>query len=284
MPVKEIDFELIENKSESKVFTLTNDDGSVYDMTGSSASCKFYNTGDPDNPTTIACTINTSTGKITVPFTNIHTADLGIFEYIIEETKVDTTVVPVVMGNITIVEYTPFSNTIEAFLRSELPDGLTLNSDYQNQRITYWRLILQDAFEITDEFLNIESAWPTLVNALIAKLIAYDALILAAKGSLINFLGGNVTESDQFGGPVKKVETGPANVEYYSASDILSDLFQKNAQGYSAIDELKADLCGLANKLKVKLPMCKGNIIPIKPQYHQNPDWDYPILTDPSDS
>lgn len=275
-----IDIQLIEDKEVDKLFTITNDDGTIYDMTGSTAECKLYL--DPESPTTIACTIDVGTGVITVPFTTTHTANVGTFEYIIEETNAGGTVISVAQGQIVIVSYTPFSEAIEAYLNSELPANLVLTEEYRNQRIMYWRRTFQSAFDITDNDLNIEEAWPVLVNALLAKLVVYDALILAAKGSFIQFMGGShqSTTSTTGGGALKSVETGPAKVEYYDSAASAKSAFSTSAGGMSFFESLLSGICGLANQLGVKVHMCSGNTIPIKPQYHQNSDWDYTTLAE----
>ena len=277
MTVKEIDFKLVRAKIESKVFKFTNSDGTVYDMTDSTAVCHLYLTG---TPTDIPCTIDVGTGKVTVPFTATHSAGLGVFEYILEEIKISTEVIPLVQGNIQVIEYVPFSESIEAFLRSELPANILLTEDYRNQRILYWRYILQDAFLIADVDLNIESAWPTLVNALLAKLVVYDALMLSARGSFMAFLGGDYTTTDTIGGTISKIETGPTNVEYFDTAKGLESMLKPNSSGQTGLETLTDDICGLANHLRVKVSMCKGNKIPISPKYFQNANWAYPTLDD----
>ena len=272
MTIKEIDFNLIKDKAEKKVFILTNSDDTVYSMAGSTVVCKFYKAPTP--PVEIACDIHLVNGTITIPFTVVHADALGTYEYIIEETKSDASVVPLVKGDIGILDYIPFSETIEAYLRAELPANLTLTMDYRNQKIFYWRRILQSAFEISDANLNIESAWPTLVNALLAKLVVYDALMLSASGAFVQFLGGDYTSTSTVSsGGVKSVETGPVKVEYFDTATSAKNAFVSSAGNLSMFETLKQGLCGLANQLRVKLPMCNGNVIPISPQFHQNPDW-----------
>jgi len=276
MTVKEIDFKLVKDKIESKVFKFTNSDGTVYDMTDSTAKCFLYKTA---TPTEIVCTIDVVTGKITIPFTAAHSDTLGTFEYILEETKITTVVIPLVKGNIAILDYVPFSESIEAYLNSELPANLTLTMDYRNQRIMYWRRILQTAFAIADADLNIESAWPTLVNALLAKLVVYDALMLSASGAFAQFMGGDYTATDTIaGGAVKSVETGPARVEYMDASASAKNAFASTGGQPSMFQNILVGICGLANQLGVKVPMCAGNKIPIAPRVYQNPDWIIPTL------
>lgn len=283
MVTVEIDFSLTKDKAESKVFKFTNADGTVYDMTASTAECQFYKAGPPpSSPVTITCSIDVPTGKITVPFTISHSDTLGTYEYVIEEDVGGTgTILPLVKGNIAVLDYIPFSESIEAYLRSELPANLTLTMDYRNQRIMYWRRILQAAFEISDANINVESEWPTLVNALLAKLVVYDALMLAASGSFVQFLGGDYTDTSTVGGGgVKSVETGPAKVEYYDTASSAKQAFAASAGNISMFEALKEGLCGLARYLQVKIPMCDGNKNVYIPEFHQNPDWDYPTLGD----
>jgi len=278
MTVKEIDFKLIKGKAESKVFKFTNFDGTIYNMVDSTAKCLLYLTLTPIE---IVCNVDEINGKITVPFTITHSAINGTFEYIIEETKVSTEVIPLVKGNITVLDYVPFSETIQAYLNAELPANIVLSEDYRNQRIFFWRKILQSAFNIADQDLNIEEKWPILVNALLAKLVVYDALILAAKGNLIGFFGGSFTSSESTGqGGVKSIETGPTRVEYFPVGDTIETMFKRNAQGVSALDTFKEDICGLSEFLQVKLPMCAERNMIITPKYFQNPDWVYPTLSD----
>jgi len=278
MNTKEIDFKLFKDKSENKIFRFTNSDGTVYDMTDSEVNCNLYLDGPDIAPTELECIIDIPNGKVTVPFTDTETADIGIYEYQIIETKGDDTEVLLIQGNISIINYVPFSANIQAYLNSELPATITLTEDYRNQRIFYWRRFLQSAFDISDANLNFEDQWPTLANALIAKLVVYDAMMLAATGNFFAFFGGDYTSTDDIGGPLRAVETGPARVEYYSTGDGIQALFQKNSSGYSAFDQMLIGLCGLANKLGIKIPMCQGNDIRIMPKYYQNPDWDYTTL------
>lgn len=274
----EIDIGLVKDKAVNKTFVFTDDDG-VYDFTDSTVILRLYK----ETPVEIDCTFDLATGTVTVPFTTAHTDTLGLFEYVIEETKADTSVIPLVKGNIEILDYVPFSQNIEAFLASELPSNLTLTSNYRNQRIMYWRLFLQSAFDIPDEDLNTESAWPTLVNILFAKLVVYDAMMLAATGSFIHFLGGSYTSTSTLSGNTKSVETGPTKVEYYDISSSAKNALTSSGGGVSMLDVLKSSICGLSNKLRVKLPMCDAKNKVISPKYYQNPDWDYVKLSEMDD-
>jgi hypothetical protein len=198
----------------------------------------------------------------------------GKYEYLIEETKQDLSKVPLTKGNLSLAEYIPFSESIEAYLASELPTDITLTEDYRSQRITYWRRFLMNAFYVGEGNLNVDSAWQPMQNAFIAKLVAYDVLILAAKGSIMHIFGTATIHntSPSSGGDIKKIVTGPAEVEFFSAGDGLEKIMKAGPQG-SALDTLISDICGLANFLKVKVPMCKAVAVPFFPKFYTNEDF-----------
>lgn len=279
---KELDFTLLKGKDATKVFKFTNEDESIYDFTGSTVRLNLHLTG---TPTVITGAIDISTGKVSFAFTSTHTVNEGNFEYIIEETKDTSAVIPLIKGNTIISPETPFSTSINAFIRSELPTNLELTEDYKQQRILYWRLFLQEAAVIEDADLHVEANWPLNYNMLISKLVVYDALLRGAKYAFVETIGGSNSQSsseETSSGGVKKIETGPASVEYFDTSTAVKEAFASGSgsDGLSLFDTLNINLCGLANKMGIKLPMCRRlrTINPIIPQYSQNPDWDYPTL------
>jgi hypothetical protein len=271
--MKEIDFTLYADKTGSRTFGFTNQDNSIYDLTGSIVDMLLYL--DPSSPVTISGTINIITGKVTFTFNTSNTDNTGIYEYIIEETKLNTSKVLLTRGNIIIKEYVPFSLSVEAFLATELPIDITLNDNFVTQKIIYWRTFLMSAFNISTIYND--SVWSPMQNALIAKLVAYEVLTLAAKGSLLSVLGGtyNTTTSSSEGG-VKRIVTGPAEVEFFPAGDTIQQIFKQDTAGNSVLDSLVKDICGLASFLKVKVPMCKYVNVIIGPKYYQNANWHMP--------
>lgn len=96
--------------------------------------------------------------------------------------------------------------------------------------------------------------------------------------------GGNTTTPDPWvvtfqattvttvtgSGALKSLETGPSKAEWYDSSTTVSTLFKPAAgkDGRSVFDELTSDICSIAHRLRIKLPMCKplvhGVIVPCK--------------------
>ena len=103
-------------------------------------------------------------------------------------------------------------------------------------------------------------------------------MMLSTRGAFFMFMGGDYTSTTEISGPVKKIETGPTNVELYSTADGVKDFLRAEKGSVSILDTMLVDLCGLANRVKIKVPMCSGNTIPIAPKVYQNPDWEFPTL------
>lgn len=271
--MKELDFILYSGKNQTKTFIFTNLDDTIYNFTGSTVVMNVY--VDPLSPMVISGTITIATGRVLFNFPGVDFSIPGIYEYIIEETKSDTTKVPLIRGNLKVEEYIPFSQAIDAFLDTDLPADITLDENYKMQRILYWRTFLASAFYIPQASINTDSAWSMMANALISKLVAYDALMRAAKGSLLHLLStsSSTTTSSTTGG-IQEIETGPARVRFFQPSETMQQVFSSTSkEGFSVLDTLISDICGLANFLKVKVPMCKGNKVVINPQRYVNTDW-----------
>jgi hypothetical protein len=271
--MNELDFTLYEGKSQSKTFIFTNLDNTIYNFTGSTVRMSIY--FDQSSPVIIVGSITLATGRVLFNFPSASLGTPGLYEYIIEETKSDSSINLLIRGNLKLEDYVPFSQAIEAFLDTDLPADITLDENYKIQRILYWRTFLASAFYIPQASINTDSAWSMMANALISKLVAYDALMRAAKGSLLHLLStsSSTTTSSTTGG-IQEIETGPARVRFFQPSETMQQVFSSTSkEGFSVLDTLISDICGLANFLKVKVPMCKGNKVVINPQRYVNTDW-----------
>lgn len=280
----EIDFKVYKDKNQIKSFSFKNEDETVYNFTGSTVTMKYYKNGPTETPEEISGAITLATGVVSFNLLPAVLDEVGIFEYVIIETRSDTTEVPLIKGNIIIEEYVPFSLSIEAFLATELPTGMELDYNFRTQKIKYWRLFFQDTYDIPDSAINNDAVWPILVNALIAKLVVYDAIALALQGNLMAILGGNSvsTSSSTTTGDVKSIETGPAKVEFFPAGETVSQILRSTAssQKGNVLDEFQTSLCILARKLTLKLGMCKADKVVTIFQYHKNPDWGFQSVYD----
>lgn len=267
--VYEIDFNGYISREFKKLIQFFNEDNSLYDFSNSgNVVLKLYK--DNENPLTIVGVKNIPNSTVEFTFDPVtHNNELGRWEYVIEDNKTDSSVIKIGHGNYAVSEYTGFSSSVLSFLHTELPTNIQLTANFINQRLMYWRLILQDAFEITDANLSQDSAWPTLVNAMLAKLVVYDALDQASRGAYMQFIGYQNNQATPQG-TIKKVETGPTSVEHFDISTAVKNALYAPQGGKSFFEVITESLCGLANRLKVKLPMCSGNKICISPIVYKN--------------
>lgn len=83
--------------------------------------------------------------------------------------------------------------------------------------------------------------------------------------------GGNDSEDGGARGDrVKQITTGPTEVQFYdSVSDSISSLwktFSNAMQPGGVIDELRKNICTLAERLEIFLPFCRQPYSPVVPR------------------
>lgn len=175
-------------------------------------------------------------------------------------------------------------NLINEFIPHELSDKM--NNDQKSLYINKWQLYIGPLVnrprgkEIPIEHYNDELYYEGLENQLIMELAAWDYLntkilnILTGSGQYLKDLttiGG--TEDEGFEGTrgdrVKRIQTGPTEVEYYDTlSEAASSLFKAYSQAVKpggVMDELRKNLCMLASRLSIYLPFCQQSYHPTIP-------------------
>ena len=142
--------------------------------------------------------------------------------------------------------------------------------------INKWQLYIHPLVNhfIPKEEYNNELYYEGLENQLIMELSAWDYLhtklynLLARAGQyLSNVTGLTEEETDGIGQSrgdrIRKITTGPTEVEYFDAmSDSIGSLYStyyKALQPGGLIDEIKKQLCMLAERLEIYLPLCQHN-------------------------
>lgn len=276
--IGEIDVPLYKDKAQTKSFVFRNRDDTFYDFTGSVVTMEYFKDGIDNPPEEVVGTVTIATGRVAFAFTAILLDTIGKFPYIIISDKSGVEDV-ILKGELIVKDYVPFTDTIESYLAIELPVGLILDTNFVTQKIKYWQLYLQSAYSISDSLVHNENSWPLMVNILIAKLVAYDALVLSIRGNVLNVFGSSVSTSSTTKS-VKSIETGPAKVEFYPTGDTLSQIIKSTstAGGNNILTNLAEDLCGLASKLTLKLPMCKAENLVMIFQFYQNTSASSPMI------
>ena len=151
---------------------------------------------------------------------------------------------------------------IDQYIPKELTKSVTFN--IKRQFIEKWQLYIQPLVNhnIPLEEYNNELYYEALENQLIMELAAYDFLSWTLAKSLesssvpIQPTSSEVDDSTNSNGRIKKISTGPTEVEYFDDSDSNANVIKAiNSSGI--LDMLKLSLCGLSDRLDIYLPMCR---------------------------
>ena len=139
---------------------------------------------------------------------------------------------------------------IDTIIAQHLPVGVTLDVPTRDNLIAKYQLWIAILVEpiVVDPNIHTESFYSTLANQLIAEMVVLDLIELGAAAFMLS-LGNQVGAA---GKEVKKVTTGPADAEWYSASDSWQSIMKPGG----AKDMLKQSTCGLASRLRIVLPWC----------------------------
>lgn len=250
--VQKVDFSYFRGLVLNKVFLINEVVNGVvqpYDMTGKVINLEMR---DRSNVPVLLYTIAgvVGVGTVSFPFTNLQTDLVGIADYQIIENP--ALLLQYGSANFTLAQdFMPFGDLVV----NELPPGLVLPAAFIALKATEWRLYLQKA--ITPPIANIdvqnEAAWPILVNILIAKLVVFDFIIKSIK----SLIAGSTLQDVGSGANIKKVETGPSNVEFHDPFAALAKFFNRTKYG-TPLQAMAIDICQLARRLRVYLPICEN--------------------------
>lgn len=176
------------------------------------------------------------------------------------------------------------SDSIYNLIDSYIPDEFIkyITNKAKRVYIEKWQLYLQPLVEpeVPLDKYNDEFAYPALVNQLIVELAAYDWLITGIM-NLVRTVSSSVEDSssssdgsvvsEPTNGNVKKITTGPTEVEFFesklSGEDVSS--ITKTVTGAlqpgGILDSIKSNICMLAERLDIYLPICdqvEHNVVP----------------------
>lgn len=175
-------------------------------------------------------------------------ASYGIYNLILSETNAEGTGQKTIQ--IVVTQFPSLNLTIISMIKGDLPTGFVVDPLLLDQDIKKWQLYLQPEMVpvIADSDVFIETAWPTLANVMIAKLVVYEIILRGASQAV------TATSNNSGKGGLKKLETGPSNAEWYDGSVFWSSIFKGGPD--SVIGQLLGEICLYANRLKITLPFC----------------------------
>lgn len=170
---------------------------------------------------------------------------------------------------------THLSGSIYQLIDTYIPENIfgVVTSSTKRQFIEKWQLYLQPLVNhcIPLQEYNNEMYYEALENQLIMELVAYDFMSVQVanmvKAQAQSILENNTTSSsggseppDGYQGDVKKIQTGPTQVEYFNPnedeSDLASNIIKALGPG-GLLDMMKENLCMLAGRLDIYLPICE---------------------------
>ena len=178
-------------------------------------------------------------------------------------------------------------NLIDLYVPANLvDDGMTLQQ--KTTFIQKWQLYLGPLVNHcipVEEYTN-ELYYEGLENQLVMELAVWDFLnmqiisLLTGTGQYIDSLtyqssnthgeDDGESEGDEYGTTkrVKRIQTGPTEVEYFDElSDSLSTLYKAYSEALKPngiIDVLRQNICNLASRLLIFLPICDNPYKPVK--------------------
>lgn len=170
---------------------------------------------------------------------------------------------------------THLTDSIYNLIDTYIPANLRINMtrDEKAIYITKWQLYIQPLVnhEIPLEEYSNELYYEGLENQLIMELAAYDFLYIRIENMLVQTAEQLnkqiISESSSESGEeeegrdrIKQITTGPTEVQYYDTlTDSLSTLYKSYATATAPggiLDDLRKNLCMLAQRMEIFLPIC----------------------------
>lgn len=169
---------------------------------------------------------------------------------------------------------THLTDSIYNLIDTYIPANLRINMtpDEKAVYINKWQLYIQPLVnhEIPLEEYSNELYYEGLENQLIMELAAYDFLYIRIENMLVQTADQLnkqvISESSSESGEgnsrdrIKQITTGPTEVQYYDTlTDSLSTLYKSYATATAPggiLDDLRKNLCMLAQRMEIFLPIC----------------------------
>lgn len=167
--------------------------------------------------------------------------------------------------------FTTLPDTIYKLIDTWLPEEVfgEINQPTKISMLKKWQLYIHP---LVNHFIPIEELYnelyyEALENQLILELAAYEYMTLNVNQKVQGLLGyiseshsSESSESGEAEGEIKHITTGPSEVEFFNPDDFASDALSAiikamDPNGVMAL--LKQQVCMLAERLDIYLPMCQ---------------------------
>lgn len=170
-------------------------------------------------------------------------------------------------------------DTIYNLIDTYLPSSVFgfISTKVKKQYITKWQLYMGPLVNhhIPEEEYTNETYYEALENQLIMEMAAYDFMVYSFQ-NMINATAKAITDNNVLtststggststadtgsAGQIKAIKTGPTEVEFFDAGSSESDsasVALKAMQPGGTIDILRQNICMLAERLSILLPICR---------------------------
>lgn len=160
--------------------------------------------------------------------------------------------------------------TIAQLVEDILPADFVVGSTYIENRTKVWQLFFARANDLdpTDEAAIFDpNKWNNEWTVLLAYSVSYDIYVRILSGKFLA-ISNTSTEVDETTGEsnatgnIKKIVTGPTEVEYHNDSEALSAVLKTLMGEGGPYEQFMVLACGFASQIGVKVPYCRGNRAP----------------------
>lgn len=155
--------------------------------------------------------------------------------------------------------------SINQLVEDNLPAGFSVSQDYIDRRLEVWQLLLYKAAEIPADYMTDITVWSNEWRIVLAYCIIYDIYMKIISGNIL--FGGSSSDNEGIstGKDVKKITTGPTEVEYFNTKESWAELMKFWLQPGGLLELFFAQACMAAATVGVKLPFCAARNITMGP-------------------
>lgn len=149
--------------------------------------------------------------------------------------------------------------TISQLVEMYLPTGFVVGEDFIENQTRIYQLLYWEAAGVTEENKYTITEYPDTWQLLIGYMVLYSILQKILLGSFIGAIGGTTSTGEIVTeGGIKKIVTGPTEVEYFGAADSLSTVVKAIQGDGGLLLEIMGLACPIAARIGIKLPFCKA--------------------------
>jgi hypothetical protein len=145
--------------------------------------------------------------------------------------------------------------TLDQLVADALPAGFSVATPYIEHRTKVWAMLLWEGAGVPAESKYDITVWPDEWVLLLSYLIVYDVLSRVLIGNFTSVLSDGGGEEGE-GGGVKRIVTGPTEVEFHDNTTALSKLMTSMSSEDGFFTQFLTTACALGSKLGIQLPFC----------------------------